>query len=334
MNNHERCLTVTGPLTQQIELLWRWQCDEWETLRNGRASLHSARTRTFDVAGSRVVAQFNPARVASVAARVDAAALDERPCFLCDRNRPDEQRAVAYRDDWKFLCNPAPIFDPHFTIVRTPHEPQRIAPYLDVLLDLARDLQGRYTLFFNGAGAGASAPDHVHLQASPAGAMPFENELAAELCTDRRNNGHQWIDWLRRGAVRLGVTRPARRPTVVLMSADRDPLLATLRELLDALQAVRPAQTEPTFNLYATFADERWLLWLCPRQAHRPSCFGQQPDRFLISPGAVDIAGLVITPRREDFERLDAATIAAIYADVLLDPDQFNRLRERLSAAP
>jgi len=116
------------------------------------------------------------------------------------------------------------------------------------------------------------------------------------------------------------------------MGPDRDGLLTGLGEVFGALQAVRPVQPEPTFNLYATFTDERWLIWLCPRQAHRPSCYGVQTDQYLISPGAVDLAGLVVTPRREDFDRLDADTIAAIYSEVLLNPEQFDRLRGRLSA--
>ncbi|HSW46951.1 MAG TPA: DUF4922 domain-containing protein, partial [Phycisphaerae bacterium] len=291
--NNDRCLTVQGPLAQQIDLLWRWQSDEWAMLQAGRAGLQAALTRTFDVDGSRVIAQCNPARMISASACVDTAALAARPCFLCDENRPAEQRAVAYRGGWKILCNPAPIFDPHFTVVPARHEPQLLMSCLGVLLDLARDLEGRYTVFYNGPKAGASAPDHAHLQASPAGATPFENELAAELCSDRNQNGHQWIKWLRRQGVRIGVTRPGRRAAVICMSPDSEALQAAVREVLAALGSVQPAKPEPMLNLYTTFTDERWLLWLHPRRAHRPSCYGFRPDQFLISPGAVDLAGLL-----------------------------------------
>ena len=107
-----RCLTVQGPLVQQIELLWRRQCDEWDMLRTGRADLQAALTRSFVVDGSRVIAQCNWARVRSATARVDAASVAARPCFLCEPNLPDRQRAVAYQDGWRILCNPAPIFEP------------------------------------------------------------------------------------------------------------------------------------------------------------------------------------------------------------------------------
>jgi hypothetical protein len=155
--------------------------------------------------------------------------------------------------------------------------------------------------------------------------------LAAELCVDRANDGHKWIEWLRRGAVRVGLTRPQRRPTVIVMGSDQQAIIAVVQEVLHALQAVHPAQPEPMLNLLATFTDQRWLVWLHPRQAHRPSCYGQEPDRYLISPGAVDLAGLMITPRRSDFERLDGPAIRSIYSEVLLSPDEFAQLRQRLT---
>ena len=330
--NNDRYGTAPGSLVQQLEVLWRRQCDEWEMLQKGRASLHAAMTRTFEVDGSHVVAQCNPARVRSAAAKVDAESLAVRPCFLCPENRPVEQRCVPYAGLWKVLCNPVPIFDPHFTIALAEHEPQLIRPSIGAMLDLARDLESRYTVFYNGPSSGASAPDHLHLQASPAGGTPFENELAVVVCAERGHNGQWWVDWVRRrDHVRIGVTGPGRRPAVVIMGDGQDDVLLAVREVLATLNAIHPAQPEPMLNLFATYADDHWLVWLFPRQAHRPSCYGQGPDRYLISPGAVDLAGMLIAPRREDFERLDAATIRAIYEEVSLSPDKFADLRDQLS---
>lgn len=328
--NRDRYGTVPGSLVQQLDVLWRRQCDEWEMLDTGREHLSTAITRTFEVDGSHVTAQCNPARIGSSAAKVDAKSLADRPCFLCDVNRPVEQRFVAYAERWKILCNPAPIFDPHFTIVSSVHEPQLVRTSLGPMLDLARDLDGRYTIFYNGPKSGASAPDHLHLQASPVGGTPFENELAAAVCAERGNNGQRWLEWVRRGPVRIGVTGLGRRPAVVVMGENREAILVVVREVLAALDAIRQVQPEPMLNLFATFADEHWLVWLFPRQAHRPNCYGHEPGGYLISPGAVDLAGLLITPRREDFERLDADTIRMIYADVSLNPDDFARLRSQL----
>ena len=41
---------------------------------------------------------------------------------------------------------------------------------------LARELPG-YTIFFNGASCGASAPDHLHFQAVPSASVPLWNNI-------------------------------------------------------------------------------------------------------------------------------------------------------------
>jgi len=328
----ERCLALSGPLAYRVALLWRRQSTDWDALQAGLADLAQSLTRTFEVTGSRVVAQCNPARTRSASAKIDPASLAARPCFLCGANLPPMQRAVAYRDGWLVLCNPAPIFDPHFTIVSEEHEPQRIMPWVGLLLDLARDLEGHYTVFYNGPLCGASAPDHMHLQASPVGATPFENELAAALCADKNTNGQRWIEWLRLDPVRVGLTRPSHRPAVLFVAQAEEPLVQAIQEVIRMLGTIHPAEPEPMLNLFATFADERWLVWLYPRRAHRPRCYGEKPDEFLVSPGAIDLAGLLITPRREDFERINASVIASVFDEVLLSRGDFAELRNRLQA--
>jgi len=325
-----RCLALHGSLTQQVRVLWRRQCSQWPMLRDGLASLQSARTRCFEVCGSQVVAQCNPARVRSAAAKVDPEALRARPCFLCEANLPPEQRAVEYARDWLILCNPMPIFDPHFVVATRRHEPQRLRSSVGALLSLARELEGGFTVFYNGPLCGASAPDHLHLQVSPAGAMPFENELAARLCAEHHSTNHRSIEWLWSGDVHLGLSRFGCRPVVVMMGTEVPPLTAAVDRALDAIAAIHPAEPEPMVNLFATFNDQRWLVWFFPRRAHRPSCYGQGPSDFLISPGAADLGGVLIVPRREDFERIDAATIQTIYEEILFTSEQWAALRRRL----
>ena len=44
-----------------------------------------------------------------------------------------------------------------------------------------------------------------------------------------------------------------------------------------------------------------------PRTKHRPACYDAQGDaHMLVSPGALDMSGLMIIPRAEDFNRLTA----------------------------
>jgi len=328
--NPDPALTSPGALARQVTELWRQQAADWTMLAEGIAGLRQSRTRSFRVGGSRVEVQSNPARFKSTSAKVDPASISQRPCFLCPDHLPDAQQAIAYRGNWLILCNPAPIFEPHFTIATTAHQPQRVIPAIRTMLDLTRDLDGVYTVFYNGPFSGASAPDHLHLQATPAGVMPFETELAAELCTESSLGESRWIEWLADGPVHIGTTRARRRPAVVLVSESQESLAEALERVIGLVGEVRPAEPEPMLNLFAAYAEGRWISWLFPRAAHRPGVYGHGPDDYLISPGGVDLAGVLIAPRPGDCDRLEAATIESILGEVLLSPGAFARLRGRL----
>jgi hypothetical protein len=323
--------TIPGELAYQLSVLWQRQAETWPMLSEGLTALREAQTRAFRVDGWRVTAQCNPARIKSSAAKVDAASLANRPCFLCTENRPAAQASVPYRNRWLILCNPAPLFEPHFTIVSVDHEPQRVGPAMDGLLGLARDLDGRYTIFYNGPTSGASAPDHLHLQASHAGALPFETELATQLAAGDPTSGHRWLEWVRDEPVRIAVTRPSRPPAIVCMGDSKDAMAAALREVVIAIGQVRPAEPEPMLNLFASYADERWITWVFPRGSHRPSFYGSGPDNFLISPGAADLAGVLVTPRPEDFERLTDEIMHTVFREALLSPGSFAQVKDLLA---
>lgn len=109
--------------------------------------------------------QFNPARAVSTRAKVDAASIAARPCFLCARNRPKQQIAIEW-EDMEILVNPFPIFPGHLTIAAKAHTPQTLRGRAEQMRRLSRELPG-YTVFYNGARCGASAPDHMHFQAVP-----------------------------------------------------------------------------------------------------------------------------------------------------------------------
>lgn len=335
MNTDPDAVAETG-LPEALQGLWEAQIEQWPMLAEGLAALRSARTRAFQVGASRFEAQCNTTRIRSAAAKVDAASLAARPCFLCEDKRPVEQRALPYHQKWVLLCNPAPIFDPHFTVASIAHAPQRVEPSIRPMLDLADDLGVDFTVFYNGPGSGASAPDHLHLQVTPFGATPFEAELAGILATVDETEKPQgaWIEWMDRDDVAVGTTRGGRRPAVVLMGTDREALAGQIERVIGVLREVAPAEPEPRLNLFATHRDERWIAWLFPRMAHRPSIYGEGPEAYLISPGAIDMGGVLIVPRSEDFERLSADVIQTILDDVLLGPDAFEDVRKRLRQIP
>jgi hypothetical protein len=240
--------------------LWRQQIEDWPRLRGAVASLHRARTKTFRINRSIISAQHNPARETSSSARIDPESLAARPCFLCIENLPKSQCAIVYRKDWLILCNPAPIFEPHFTINSMVHQPQSVQTAVPVMLDLSRDLNGSYTVFYNGPNCGASAPDHLHLQATPVATLPHEKELVRQICCGHNSDTPGWIDWVRSQPVRVGVSRPSQRPAIFLISRSREELLAAIGTLLEILGELQPATAEPMLNLFITYADECWTV--------------------------------------------------------------------------
>ena len=318
--NTDRIVALPGSLYEQVSTLWRNQANDWPLLRTGRADLASVRVRACDLDRWPVQLQCNPRRIKSAAAKTDAASIAKRPCFLCERNLPAEQRTVPFGDDWWILCNPAPIFDPHLVIASRHHEPQRITAGLATLLELARAFDGRLTVFYNGPGAGASAPDHLHLQAIPRGALPIESWLDSWLSPGASRENEQ-LRWLRRDTPSIAmISHPACR-AAVFIDDDLQRLHCAVSSAAGELGDTVPADPEPRLNLFATYDAGTWRVWLIARRAHRAQSFGDGPGQFVVSPGAIDLGGVLITPRAEDFEQLTPRDIATILQDVLISPE-------------
>jgi ATP adenylyltransferase/5',5'''-P-1,P-4-tetraphosphate phosphorylase II len=228
--------------------------------------------------------QFNPARIASSAAKVDPQSIRERKCFLCSDNRPPEQKGVPFKEQYTILINPYPIFPRHLTIPALAHTPQRIASRFDDMLDLAQQLDD-YAVFYNGPKSGASAPDHFHFQAGNKGFLPIEND---------RNWGN---------AIRIE-------------SENKQEMLNRFRQIYDNLP-LQPDDDEPMLNLLTWFENGKWATYFFPRKKHRPACyFAEGGDNLLISPASVDLGGVFITPLEKDFEKITAEDIAGILNEV------------------
>ena len=146
------------------------QIADWPLARENYQALGKTERRSMQIGDLTVGIQHNPARIISTAAKTDAKTLSERPCFLCEKNRPPQQVGVDIADGWELLLNPYPIFPTHFTIVSKQHRPQEGFP-ID-MVTMAEKLPG-HTVFFNGKRAGASCPDHLHCQAVKTHELPL-----------------------------------------------------------------------------------------------------------------------------------------------------------------
>ena len=158
----------------KVNELFDQQLSVWEMARNNFEGLKTVQIREFDFDGFAVKVQFNPARMVSSGAKVDAKTIAERKCFLCAANRPEVQRGIEWRD-YDILINPFPIFTRHLTIPRREHVDQRLVPYIADMFDLARELTD-FVVFYNGPKCGASAPDHMHFQAGNADFLPLVSD--------------------------------------------------------------------------------------------------------------------------------------------------------------
>lgn len=294
----------------------------WRRLEEAYAALDFVLARDLNCDGFSIKLQFNPGRIFSSAANLDPEFLEKRSCFLCVNNLPEEQLGILYEHEFMILCNPAPIFPQHYTIASVRHEPQSIEGYLAIFLSLARDFGPRFHVLYNGSRCGASAPDHLHFQAFPTGTLPIENEIR----DDRKRilvKCHEGVLLYR--AQGLG------RSVVALEGNNQKLVTSFLAEIIVAAKNVLGVSDEPMMNLFCTYHEGTWRVMIFPRRKHRPDVyFRTDAEKLLISPGAIDMGGIVITPFEKDFMRLDVSLMENIFREVSLDEELVARIIDGL----
>lgn len=290
-----------------VEKLIASQISQWDLARSNYMDLENAMLRTVILDnGCRIKIQFNPSRMRSSAARVDKKSVSRRRCFLCSGNLPDQQRGLVFEDRYLILVNPFPIFSRHLTIPLKEHTDQLIGGRFDDMLRLSRFLDS-FIVFYNGPQCGASAPDHFHFQAGNKGFMPIEEEYhhfprkliaGKEGCTIEAMDGYY-------------------RNTLVLSGKNNEVLTTFFGKIYHILRQSQESGDEPMMNILAGYEDGLWRVFIFPRRAHRPRQFFEKDDgQILISPASVDFGGVWITPRREDYDKLDSETVMDIFAQV------------------
>lgn len=304
-----------GPLTPSLPDLCRRlfaeQVATWEAMRRAYEALDTARRREISCDGGLSwQIQLNPGRVTSAEAKVDAASIAHRPCFLCPEHLPQEQKAILYRRTFGILCNPFPIFAPHFTVAHLGHRPQNLEENLPALLQLARDLSPDFSVFYNGPRCGASAPDHLHFQACPAGIIPVEKiHIPAIGSRIQTEDEVSLFDFRRFG-----------RHFFFLAGDIPDALCSVMKRILGALRQIMGEREEAMVNVMVSFRAGNWHIFIFPRRKHRPDAFSRTgEDRRAITPGAVEMGGLVVTTNERDFTKLDTEELIAIFTEVSVD---------------
>lgn len=291
------------------------QKKSWPGLSSACRDLAAVRTRELACGNYSITLQYNPARQVSSGAPLDKESIRKRPCFLCTANQPREQRGILYRNSYLILCNPAPIFDHHFTVVSLTHEHQDITASLTCFLQLAADASPGYTVFYNGPACGASAPDHLHFQMIPDDALPSLKELT-KLPPVKIE-----------ASVRVTAGISCDRAVVVMESKNAAALKKHFLHFLKNLQKNLSSDDEPLVNVFCRYEKGCWQLISFLRRKHRPAAYFAGDDRrVFVSPGAIDMAGVIITPWLRDFENLDGDTVRNIYREVSLDEKTLKKI--------
>jgi hypothetical protein len=317
-------------LAARVGALIAQQQATWPMLAEGYEALRQVETRRVRVGESEVVIQHNPKRIRSTAAAVDAPSVRARRCFLCAENLPAEEKGIEYGDDLVILCNPFPVLDRHLSIVHRRHVPQEIKGRLERLLLIARDLGPEYFALYNGPECGASAPDHLHFQACSRELLPIEENMFEG--EPVRADDCAYCEESAQGSFELFTLEGCGRSVVVIRGGDSREVAQWSYEIIARL--ARAAQKdEPMVNIVCDYVNREWRVNLFPRARHRPSCFfAEGPARLVISPGAIDMAGVVVVPEHEHFERVGAKEIAEIFSEVSLGTDALDELVEQVCA--
>ena len=290
-----------------LSAFFRRQLSVWPAAARRYGELSGVETKALECGGVRLLAQHNPARMVSTAADITDKGVAGRKCFLCGENRPAEQ-VVENLGGWDLLLNPFPIFKQHFTIASRAHRPQSVTDCFRDMCAFALEFAPA-TLFYNGPMCGASAPDHLHIQAAVGGCFPLKTALprlmesAMVVCGECASNGVSLVP----GYV---------CPVFVVSAPGVDECEALFGKLYAALPKGE-GESEPMLNVLAWSSDGGVVALVIPRAKHRPGCYcAEGTARMMISPGAVDMAGLVILPRKEDYVNITAETAAAVIGEV------------------
>ena len=305
-----------------ISRFFNRQLEMWEDARHRFRDLKHVEVRQLS---DQLKVQFNPARIVSTGAKIDKHTLGERPCFLCERNRPKEQMTKQIDDHFQLLVNPFPILPVHFTIPATKHQPQSIYRHYGEMHRLL-SLHSELMVFYNGPKCGASAPDHLHFQAGTSGVLPLQ--------TNWQRLSRNLTDVISlTDEEKISVLRDFLVPAFVIISKSEDSDEELFHRLYRSMP-MRGDESEPMMNIIAWRKGDEFISVVIPREKHRPDAyFAEGEAQMMVSPGALDMAGLIITPREEDFNKLNLDKATALLRECGISAEKMEAIVSNLKAS-
>ena len=344
---------------EEVEEFFHSELENWDFARKSYEDLNKVQTRELTIhnpegetEGKRglvenlLAVQWNPARIVSTGASIAAKDIQERPCFLCDHNRPKEQHALKMEKHYQILVNPYPILPQHFTIPSRRHTPQSIWTHFSTMRHMAWTMP-RQIVFYNGPMCGASCPDHMHLQAGQRGIVPIERDWKIYENYLRKIyplTGAQAVSMQEAGNTSdtcgLFLLEGYVCPVFVIRSMPTETDSILCQRLYRALPIIGE-ESEPRINLISwrqeggIGREDEIVTLIFPRKKHRPDCYyAEEEGKLVVSPGALDMGGLLITPREEDFRKVTPEWFAEILKEVTMTEEEILPIVEALTDAP
>ena len=274
----------------EVNRLFEEQFKNWELARKNYKGLEQVEVKTLYVNGLPYKVQYNPERENRANTGKTESTDKKKPCFLCEENRQEnsqgKQNGIPFNDNYTILINPYPIFPQHLTIPASKHKPQRIASRFSDMLDLAQVLDN-YTIFYNGPNCGASAPDHFDFQAGNKGFLPIESN-------DKWHNA------------------------IPVKSKNKKEMLKSFKKIYKSLPS-QLNEPEPMLNILTWYENGQWTTYIFPRKKGRPNCFDNEGNEQLkINPASVEMGGVFITIRKEDYDKITEKNISDILKEVCI----------------
>lgn len=357
-NNHYKDSLRTIEICSRQKLNKRWsrsatdkdaiklnqeQLELWEDVKKRYNQLNNVVVSNILYNNIKLNIQHNPERIVSTGAKTDIESIRKRPCFLCEVNRPKEQIGLALLKKWTLLVNPFPILPLHFTIAKRQHKPQSIIDNYKDMMEMTINLKELF-IFYNGPLCGASAPDHIHFQAGQRGIVPLERDWE-EIYRSKRsrifpisNNELIEANDIEPMATDTGIfmLQEYACPGIIIVTRTAEGNERMFKKVYNALPKSKE-EAEPKMNILSWTmtsnedGEPRIVSIIIPRSKHRPDCYYKEgKEQLLISPGAIDMAGLIITPRKEDFTKITPEKAVNIIKETAISLDEETEFIMRL----
>ena len=199
---------------------------------------------------------------------------------------------------------------------------------------MLKEMPEDYAIFYNGTCCGASAPDHFHFQGVLKKDVPliaqyqrlrFGSQVLSHNCKLEEKKDFGTFCYYEES---FRYIDKYTCPLFAFESNEPKPAF-DLKWEIKAFEKTKE-ENEPKFNIIAWRENDRLIVLLIPRSKHRPDCFFAEGEaQLLVSPGALDMAGIMVTARPEDFERMTADKVGDIIREVGLPFDQAEAIAQK-----